>query len=49
MKGTSLAPVFGACLLVSITFAQAAETTVIKIGDHDVPEVWPGRAGAWSP
>ena len=43
MKGTSLAPVFGACLLVSITFAQAAETTAIKIGDHDVPEVWPGR------
>lgn len=39
MKGTSLAPVFGACLLVATTFAQAAETTAIKIGDHDVPVV----------
>lgn len=39
MKTTSLAALFGACLPAAATFAQAAETTVIKIGDHDVPVV----------
>ncbi|WP_298209045.1 acetoacetate decarboxylase (ADC) [Acidovorax sp.] len=39
MKSTSLAPVFGACLLAVAPLAQAAETTMIKIGDHDVPVV----------
>lgn len=39
MKSTSLAPVFGACLLATTTFAQAAETTTIQIGSHDVPVV----------
>lgn len=37
MKITSLAPAFGTSLLAAATFTQAAETTVIKIGDHDVP------------
>lgn len=39
MKITLPASVFGACLLAAATFAQAAETTVIKVGDHDVPAV----------
>jgi hypothetical protein len=39
MKISSLAALFGACLLAAASFAQAAETTVIKIGDHDVPVV----------
>ena len=39
MKRTSLAPVLGACLLAAATLAQAAETTVIQIGGHDVPVV----------
>lgn len=37
MKITSSIPLFGACLLAATTFAQAAETTFIKIGAHDVP------------
>ena len=37
MQSIYLAPVFSACLLAAATLAQAAETTVIKIGDHDVP------------
>ncbi len=39
MKSTSLAPIFGACLLAAATFVQAADTTMIQIGDHDVPVV----------
>lgn len=39
MKITSLAPIFGACLLAAATFAQATETTMIQIGSHDVPVV----------
>lgn len=37
MQSIYLAPVFSACLLAAATLAQAAETTAIKIGDHDVP------------
>ncbi len=39
MKSTYLAPIFGACLLAAATFVQATETTMIQIGDHDVPVV----------
>lgn len=39
MKTATLAPVLGAGLLAAAAFAQAAETTLIKIGDHDVPVV----------
>lgn len=39
MKTPSLAPVFGAFLLVAATLAQADGTTVIRIGEHDVPVV----------
>ncbi|MFT3851111.1 MAG: hypothetical protein QM739_21420 [Propionivibrio sp.] len=39
MKTLSLAPILGACLLAATTFTQAAETTLIKIGKHDVPVV----------
>ncbi|MBA1263346.1 acetoacetate decarboxylase (ADC) [Stutzerimonas stutzeri] len=39
MKSTSLAPLFSACLLAAATFAQASETTVIKIAEYDVPVV----------
>lgn len=39
MKISSLAALFGACLLAATSFVQAAETTIIKIGDHDVPVV----------
>src|SRR5690349_4854221 len=39
MKTPSLAPVFGACLFSAAALAQAADTTVIKIGEHDVPVI----------
>jgi hypothetical protein len=39
MKITSLAPIFGACLLAAATFARATETTTIQIGSHDVSVV----------
>lgn len=39
MKSTSPALFFSAGLLAAATLAQAAETTMIQIGDHDVPVV----------
>ncbi|MFT3898444.1 MAG: hypothetical protein QM719_12260 [Thermomonas sp.] len=39
MKISSPAAIFGACPLATASFAQAPETTVIKIGGHDVPVV----------
>lgn len=39
MKKASLPPIVGTCLLAAATLVQATETTLIKIGDHDVPVV----------
>ena len=39
MKSSFITPVLGACLLAVATLAQAADTTTIQIGSHDVPVV----------
>lgn len=42
MNKASLAPIVGACLMAAATLVHATETTLIRIGEHDVPVVKSG-------